>query len=181
MKCSGWSSRAISVCSAGLVALGVAGPALGHVIAVRPYVEAAASGEIELETPNERKLPMTGFVVIVPDGFRIVGARSSEDWSAVADRTTATWRGGSLPANALTTFTLEVDAPSEPGPTALRSEQHYPDGGVVRWNVPLTVTPAGDSPAQNLGWALVVGALGLLVLGLIGVLAWRRGGRPAAG
>jgi uncharacterized protein YcnI len=150
------------------------------VIAVRPYVEAAATGELELQAPNERRLPMTGFVVHVPDGFRIVAARPAEGWNAGADRTIATWHGGSLPVGDETTFTLEVDAPSEPGPATLRTEQHYPDGGIVRWNVPLTVTPAGDTPAQNLGWALVVSALGLLVLGLIGVLAWRRGGRPAA-
>jgi uncharacterized protein YcnI len=147
------------------------------VIAVRPYVEAAASGEIELETPNERKLPMTGFVVIVPDGFRIVAARPAEGWTAGGDRTTATWHGGSLPAGDETTFTLEVDAPPEPGPASLQAEQHYPDGRVARWTVALTVTPPADTPSQNLGWALVVGALGLLVLGLIAALAWRRG-RP---
>ncbi len=179
MKCSGWSSRVISVCSAGAVALVLAGPALAHVVALRPYVEAATTGEIELEAPNERRLPMTGFVVLAPDGFRIVAARPSDGWNAGADPTTATWHGGSLPAGAVTTFTLEVDARSEPGPATLRTEQHYPDGGIVRWDVPLTVTPPEDTPSQNLGWALVIGALGLLVLGLIGALAWRRG-RPAA-
>jgi uncharacterized protein YcnI len=146
---------------------------------VRPYVEAAASGEIVLESPNERDLPMTGFVVAAPDGFRIVAARPAEGWTAGADRTTATWHGGSLPAGDETRFTLEVDARSEPGPATLRTEQHYPDGGIVRWDVALTVTPPADTPSQNLGWALVVGAFGLLVLGLIGVLARRRG-RPAA-
>jgi hypothetical protein len=52
-------------------------------------------------------------------------------------------------------------------------EQHYPDGGVVRWPVPLTVVPA-DEPAQQLGLALVAGIGLLLALALVGVLLWRR-------
>jgi hypothetical protein len=53
-------------------------------------------------------------------------------------------------------------------------EQHYPDGGIVRWPVELTVVPAPDNPSENLGVAVVAGIGGLLVLGLLGVLFWRR-------
>jgi uncharacterized protein YcnI len=180
MKCSGWSSRAISVCSTAALALLLAGSAGAHVIALRPYVEAARTNEIELEAPNERQLPMTGFAVVVPDGFRIVSARPAEGWSAGTDAMFGGWHGGSLAPGDEETFTLEVEAPSAPGPAVLRTEQHYPDGRVVRWNVALTVVPPSETPSQNLGGALAAAVLGVLVLGVIAALAWRRR-RPAPG
>jgi uncharacterized protein YcnI len=179
MRCSGWSSRAIWVCSASALALGVVRPAEAHVVAPRPYVEAGKTGEIELEAPNERTLPMTGLVVVVPAGFRIVKAEPETGWNAGTDTTIGGWHGGSLAAGDEKTFTLEVEAPAAPGPATLDVEQHYPDGRIARWKVPLTVVPASSSPSENIGLALTVGALGLAVLGLIAMLAWRRG-RPAA-
>jgi uncharacterized protein YcnI len=179
MRCSGWSSRAISVCSAAAVALGLAASADAHVTAIRPYVEAGATDDIQLDVPNERQQPMTGFVVVVPDDFRIVSARPADGWSEGTDTTIGGWHGGTLAPGDAKTFTLEVEAPAAPGPATLRAEQHYPDGRVARWRVALTVVPAAETPSENPGLALVVGVLGLVVLGLIGVFAWRRG-RPAA-
>ena len=172
MKCSGWSSLAISACSAALV---LAAPAGAHVTAVTPFVYASETGALELRVPNERDAPMTGFVVIVTDDFRIVSASSGGGWSGGSDGTTASWHDGSLDPGAETTFTLEVEAPSEPGPASFRTEQHYPDGGIVRWDVSLTVAPAPESPpSQNLGWAVITALAGLLALTAVAVLLWRR-------
>jgi hypothetical protein len=50
----------------------------------------------------------------------------------------------------------------------LETELLYDGGAVVRWPVPISVTPADDTSSQNLGLAAIVGAAGLLVvLGVI--------------
>ena len=55
----------------------------------------------------------------------------------------------------------------------LETELLYDDGGVVRWPVPMTVTPAAESSSQNLALAAVVGLIGLLVVAAVAMLAWR--------
>jgi uncharacterized protein YcnI len=176
MKSSGWSSLAISACSALALASVFAAPAGAHVIARTPFVFASASSELELEVPNERDAAMTGLRVTAPPGFRIVGARSEGNWLPRVTPTSVTWTGSSLPPNALTTFELTVDAPATPEGVSFRAAQLYPDGASVRWAVALTVIPAEET--QQLGRALVVGLVGLLVLALLGVLLWRRRGAP---
>jgi uncharacterized protein YcnI len=175
MRCSGWSSLAISACSVVALALVVSAPAGAHVTAPRPFLSVSATDELDLLVPNERKAPMTGFVVVVPADFRIVSAASTDGWNAGADGKIASWHNGSLAPGAETMFAIELEAPPQPGPATLRTQQHYPDGGVVRWDVALTVTPAPEAaPSQNLGWAVITALLGLLALTVIGVLLWRR-------
>ena len=54
----------------------------------------------------------------------------------------------------------------------------YPDGGVVTWPVDFTITPAAESPSQNLALAGVVGLVGVLVVVAVAMLALRR--RPSS-
>ncbi len=70
MRCSGWSSLAISACS-GIAALVLAGPAAAHVVAMPTYVASKGSESILLAVPNEREKPMTSFVVKAPSGLEI--------------------------------------------------------------------------------------------------------------
>lgn len=146
-----------------------------HVVATPPFVSASETADLELEVPNERDAAMTGLHVSVPSEFRIVTAQSDGDWLPRVTTTTVSWTGGTLPPNAATTFRLTVEAPAGPGPASFGATQHYPGGASVRWPVEVTVLPA-DEPAQQLGRALVVGIVGLLVLFALGVLFWRRRG-----
>ena len=50
MRCSGWSSLAISVCSA----LVLAAPAAAHVVATPGFLPSESSESITFEAPNER-------------------------------------------------------------------------------------------------------------------------------
>jgi uncharacterized protein YcnI len=177
MRCSGWSSLAISACSSLVVALALIAPAGAHVTARTPYLYAATSSEFQLDVPNERDAPMTGFHVSVPAGFDVVSAEPNGKWLPVVGETSVFWAGGVLRAGAQTTFQLKVDAPSTPGAASFTALQHYANGAAVDWRVPLTVLPA-DKPSQQFGRAIVVGLVGLLGLVAIGVLAWRRRGRP---
>jgi uncharacterized protein YcnI len=159
MRCSAWSSLAISVCSALLLAA----PAAAHVVAEPSFVTGGSVSTLTFQAPNEREPPMTGLRVTVPQGFSIVQARPVGPWRGRVAGATAIWQGGLLPAKGIASFSLDVKAPARAGSVELDAVQTYPDRQVVRWPVALTVVP-GAKPSQNLGAALVAGMLGLLAL-----------------
>ena len=170
MKCSGWSSLAISVCSA----LVLAGSASGHVFPTPQFLPSQSTESVTLDVPNERDVPMTGFVVTVPAGLEIAHAHPADGWDEEFDDSSARWTGGPLAALATTQFGISLKAATDPGAVVLETELLYDDGGVVRWSVPMTVTPAEEGTSQNLALAAVVGLIGLLVVGAVAMLAWRR-------
>ena len=172
MRCSGWSSLAISVCSA--LALVFAGTAAAHVVANPTYLASQSSGSITLEAPNERSAPMTGFTVTAPTGLVIHHAKPVEGWTELANGTSATWTGGSLPPKQTAYFGIALKADVDPGLVELEAKQLYDDGNVVSWPVQITVLPAAESPSQNLALAGVVGLIGVLTVVAVGMLAWRR-------
>jgi uncharacterized protein YcnI len=161
-----------------LVSLALAAPAAAHVGATPAFLAAGSSENIHLDVPNERNEPMTGFTVTVPDGFEIVHAHPVEGWNQSFDASEATWTEGTLAARSSVTFGVELRAPSEPAIVDLEVAQRYANGDVVRWPVALTVTPAADSPSDNLALAAAVGLAGLfLVVAIVG-FAWRRRSSP---
>jgi hypothetical protein len=118
---------------------------------------------------------MTGFVIEVPAGLEIEHAHAANGWDEEFDASNARWTGGSLNALATTQFGISLKAAAEPGDVTLEAELLYDSGAVVRWPVPMSVTPAEEGASQNLALAAVVGLLGLLVVGAVAMLAWRRG------
>jgi uncharacterized protein YcnI len=170
MRCSGWSSLAISVCSALLLAA----PAGAHVVATPAYLPSESSESITFEAPNERAAPMTEFTVTAPPGLVIHHANPVTGWTGVADGTSATWTGGSLPPKQTERFAILLKADVDPGLVQLDAKQLYDDGNVVSWPVQITVLPAAESPRQNLALAGVVALIGLLMVVAIAMLAWRR-------
>jgi len=170
MRCSGWSSLAISVCSALLLA----GTAAAHVVATPAYLPSGSSESITFSAPNERDAPMTAFSVTVPAGLEIVHAHEVEHWDEGVDGSTATWLGGPLAPNEEASFGMTLKADAEPGVVELQAQQRYTDGGVVSWPVSLTITPATESPSQNLAMAGVVALIGVLAAVAITMLARRR-------
>jgi len=173
MRCSGWSSLAISVCSAAL-ALGLPGRASAHVVAMPTYIPSKGSESLILEVPNERTEPMTSFVVNVPSGLEIEHVHPAAGWIESVDGSTARWTGGSLAARKQVDFRLTLRADAEPGNVDLDAEQLYDDGGVVTWPVTITVTPPAQSPSQNVALAGVVGLIGVLVVAAVVMLSRRR-------
>jgi uncharacterized protein YcnI len=173
MRCSGWSSLAISVCSA----LAFAAAASAHVVATPAFLPSEGSESISFEAPNERAEPMTEFALIAPPGLVIEHAHPVEGWSETAEGSTATWSGGSLSSGELANFGVTLRADVEPGALAVRAEQRYADGSVVDWPVSITITPAEESPSQKLALAGIVALIGVLAIVAIGMLAWRRRSR----
>jgi uncharacterized protein YcnI len=174
MRCSGWSSLAISVCSALVGALLWAASAAAHVVAMPGYLASGSAESITFDAPNERDDPMTAFSVTVPDGLEIEHAHVVDGWNEQVEGSTATWTGGSLAPRDTADFGMTLKADRDPGIIELQAEQRYPDGGVVTWPVDFTITPAAESPSQNLALAGVVGLIGVLVVVAVAMLAWRR-------
>ncbi len=172
MRCSGWSSLAISVCSG--IGLALAAPGAAHVIPFPSFIPAGDSQLVELSFPNERDRTMVSFSVTAPPALEIVHAHPAEGWQETFDGSRATWRGGRLAPETAMTFSVELRAESEPGAVELEAVQLFDDDATVEWPVALTVTPATEEPSQNLGLAGVIGVIGLLVIAAVGVLAWRR-------
>lgn len=166
--------RPLVVAVAALTGLTASGTSSAHV-AVTPHFLAAESSEtVDLSVPNERNEPMTGFSLTVPSGFAVVHAHPADGWTATSDSTTATWTGGKVAPRAVAAFGLELATPVTPGVVELEALQRYDDGAVVRWPVSFTVTPAEESPSQNLALAVVLGAIGALVVIAVVALARRR-------
>jgi hypothetical protein len=166
--------RLVAVVSVAVVALVSAAPSDAHVIAQPPFLPAGELTTIALSGPNEREVPMTGFRIRLPNGFRIASVHAPADWSAELGENEVRWSGGPLPPAGDVTFHVELEAPAEPGAVTLETEQLYPGGEAVSWPVLLTVVPGSDSPEENLGWALLVGIVGLFVIGGVALLAWLR-------
>jgi hypothetical protein len=166
--------RALAVLGA-LVTTSIATPAaLGHVIATPAFLPSESTRAIDLAGPNEREDPMTGFKITAPAGLVIEHAHEVEGWDEAYDDSTATWTGGSLEPDVAQTFGITLAADVEPGVFELTAEQLYPDGEVLSWPVPITVTPSEESPSQNLALAGVVGLIGVLLVVAVAMLAWRR-------
>jgi uncharacterized protein YcnI len=178
MRCSGWSSLAISVCSVAAVVLVLAAPAAAHVIATPSFLASKSSESITFEAPNERSDPMTSFTLTAPEGIEIEHAHPVDGWEGTVEDGVATWMGGSLAAGDTTDFGATLKANAEPGVVTLAARQNYDSGATVEWSVSLTVTPAAESPSENLALASIVGLVGVLVVIAVALLAWRR--RPPA-
>ena len=170
MRCSGWSSLAISVCSALLLAA----PASAHVIATPGFIASGSSESVTFSGPNEREQPMTSFSITMPSGIEIEHAHPVEGWTEEFTSSSATWTGGPLPPRLDIAFGLTLKATADPGIVELQTEQHYPEGAVADWPVSLTVVPGAESPSENLALAGAVGLMGVLVVVGVAVLAWRR-------
>ena len=164
-----WSLILLGALSA--LALAFPHAASAHVVATPPFVPANDTATVSLSTPNERSAPMTGFRVTVPSGFVIEHAHQAAGWKSGLEQSTATWTGG------ITEFAVQLKTPGEPAPAELVAELLYTGGDVVRWQVPLTVTPAEETPSQNLALAGIVGVVGLLAFAGVVALAWWRRGR----
>ena len=168
-----WSLIPLGALSA--LALAFPHEASAHVVATPPFVAANGTATVSLSTPNERSAPMTGFRVTVPSGFVIEHAHPAAGWESGLEQSTATWTGGSLPGGGITEFAVQLKTPSEPAPVELTAELLYTGGDVVRWQVPLTVTPPEETPSENLALAAIVGLVGLVALaGVIALTWWRR-------
>jgi hypothetical protein len=171
--------RPLVAAVAALISFAVAGPAAAHVFALPPFLQSGVSTSITFSGRNERDQPMTAFDLTMPDGITIEHAHEVEGWDESLDGSTATWLGGPLAPNADLAVGMTLRADVDPGAVQLQATQRYPGGEVVTWPVTLTITPGEESPSRNLAVAGVVALVGVLCVGAVAMLAWRRRAPPS--
>lgn len=170
--------RPRAIACAILAALALSGAANAHVTSVPTFVTAGQRETITFVAPNERQVGMNGFTVTVPSGLTITATPPSDGgWEGTARGSTASWSGCCVAGGRIASFSLGIEAGAEPGDVSLDVRQLYPGDAEVRWPVPLTVLPGGES-SSSLGTVLLVAVLGLVVtVGLV-LVAWLRRARP---
>ena len=157
-----------------LVGAALAPAAAAHVTISPPFAEIGEPVRIVFETPNERApRATTSLELVAPPGVDLAAADAPAGWTLDLDGSTARWSGGRIENEDVVSFPLQVTARRSPGNAVFDARQRYDDGAVVRWEATLAVVPAAteDDPDQQLGRALVAGAVGIAVLaGSLGAL-----------
>jgi uncharacterized protein YcnI len=182
MAFAGKRSRRVAAraLAAALTVLAVPGEASGHVTIAPPYVEDGVPATIAFQTPNERAPHATTMLsVTTPPGIAVESATAPAGWKATVAGSTVTWTGGRLEGATVLDFPIRITPRVRAGNHAFAAKQTYDDGGVVRWNVDLSVLPAtgAAAPKQHPWGAIVAGVAGLIVIAL-SVLGLRRLRRP---
>jgi hypothetical protein len=170
-------AAALAVCF--VVGALVASSASGHVVPVPQFLPTGVVTTMSFAVPNERREPMTGVTVSVPAGIRIARTHPTVGWTAMPDRSTATWRGGPLAHLAIETFRLDVDVSADPGSVTLITRLLYPSGATVDWPATVTVVPGpDDGRSESVAWGRLAAIAGVGLLFVVGLafLAWRRKG-----
>ena len=167
---------AASVVCLFVATLVLSGAAHGHVVPVPQFLPTGTVTTMSFAVPNERPEPMSGVIVSVPAGVRIVRAHPVKGWTATVDRSTATWRGGPLAHLAIETFLLDVDVSARPGSVTLNTRELYRSGATVDWPATLTVIPGPDDGRSEVGWGwfAAIGGAGLVFAAGLAALVWRR-------
>jgi uncharacterized protein YcnI len=168
MKCSGWSSLAISVSSA----LVFTGAASAHLSIDPAKVTKGAAVDLVFSIPNEADPVGVDHVTLgIPSDFDLDDAEAKPGWSQSRTGQAITWSGGNILKGQYATFAIRGTAPEKVETvlfTVLVGDRH---GKSITYRVGLDVQAHGaqDSGARSLGRAallvaIIAGGLALVAL-----------------
>jgi uncharacterized protein YcnI len=186
MKCSAWSSRAISACSALAAALAVAGTAFAgshepHVSVDPERVLARRLAELVFTVPNVSDGHGVDHVTFgFPPGFVLTDAEAKPGWSQSRAGQAVTWSGGRIPKGEFGRFAIRGYAPAK----AVRALFNVLVGDstgkstTYRVGVEVAAHEPHDESARSLArTALIVAAAAAalaLATGFFALSLWRR-------
>ncbi len=125
MRCSGWSSRATSACSAATltlaVALVLAAPAAAHLSVDPQKVHTGALVDLLFNAPNEDYADGVDRVTIAPPAsFDLDDAEAKAGWSQANSGGSITYQGGPIPKGQFAGFMIRGTAPKRAGSIVFR-------------------------------------------------------------
>jgi uncharacterized protein YcnI len=177
MRCSGWSLRVISVCSAAAAALVVAGPASAHLSIYPPTVETGQLVDLVFSVPNQDDANDVDHVTLgIPPDFDLDDAEAKSGWSQSRTGKAVTWSGGRIPKGEFARFSIRGTAPKEAETLLFNVLVGDRTGKSITYRVGLDVLAHGpeDSGARSLGKAALGVAVvaALLALGALFTALW---------
>jgi uncharacterized protein YcnI len=177
MRCSGWSSLAISVCSA----LVFASAASAHLSLDPARVQKGEAVELTFSVPNEDDAVGVDHVTLgIPADFDLDDAEAKPGWTQSRTGQAITWSGGLIRKGQYATFSIRGTAPGKVETVLFNVLVGDRTGKSITYRVGLDVAAHGtqDSGARSLGKAaliVAIAAAGLALIGLfVGLYVWLR-------
>ncbi|HEX4526628.1 MAG TPA: hypothetical protein VH108_07800 [Gaiellaceae bacterium] len=160
MRFSGWSSLAISACSA----LIFAAPAGAHLSVNPDTVRAGALVDLVFSVPNAADPNGIDRVTIGgPQGFVLDDGESITGWAQSRSGQSVTWSGGNIPLREFARFTIRGAVPERAGTVLFNVLVGDRTGYSLSYRVGVTTVAHGprDNGARSLGKAaLIVAVIG---------------------
>lgn len=177
MRCSGWSLRVISACSAGVGALVLAAPASAHLSIYPPSVQTGQLVDLVFSVPNEDDRVGVDHVTLgIPADFELDDAEAKSGWSQSRTGQAITWSGGTIPKGEFARFAIRGTAPKNAETVLFNVLVGDRQGKSITYHVGLEVAAHGprDTGARSLGKvALAVAVIGgVLALGALFTTLW---------
>jgi uncharacterized protein YcnI len=177
MKCSGWSSLAISASSALLFA----GAASAHLSIDPARVTKGDLVDLVFSVPNQSDpMPVEHVTIGIPADFALDDAEAKPSWSQSRTGQAITWSGGRIPKGQYATFAIRGTAPKKVETVLFNVLVGDRNGKSITYRVGLDVAAHGpqDAGARSLGRAALLIAIlgGALALGALftGLYVWLR-------
>jgi uncharacterized protein YcnI len=186
MRCSGWSSRAISASSAAVAALIVAtlivaAPAGAHLSIVPATVVKGELVDLVFSVPNEDDAMGVDHVTLgVPQDFELDDAEAKPGWSQSRTGQAVTWAGGNITKGTYARFGIRGTAPRRAETVLFTVLVGDRTGQSITYRVPLGVTAHGprDGGARSLAKAAIIVAIAAaaaaLAAGFVALYLWLR-------
>ena len=177
MRFSGWSSLAISACSA----LIFAAPAGAHLSVNPDMVRAGALVDLVFSVPNAADPNGIDRVTIGgPQGFVLDDGESITGWAQSRTGQSVTWSGSNIPLREFARFTIRGTVPDQAGRVLFNVLVGDRTGYSLSYRVGVTAVAHGprDNGARSLGKAALIVALigaGLALAALfVALYVWLR-------
>jgi uncharacterized protein YcnI len=168
MKCNGWSSLAISVCSA----LVFTGAASAHLSLDPAKVQQGQAVDLTFSVPNEDDAVGVDHVTLgIPADFDLDDAEAKPGWTQSRTGQAITWSGGNIPKGEYATFSIRGTAPDKVETVLFNVLVGDRTGKSITYRVGLDVAEHGseDTGARSLGKASLIVAIAAAALALIGL------------
>jgi uncharacterized protein YcnI len=172
MRCSGWSSRAISGCSVAAAALVLAGPASAHLSIDPAQVVRGQLVDLVFSVPNQDDaVPVDHVTLGIPSDFQLDDAEAKPGWTQNRTGQAVTWAGGLIPKGQYATFAIRGTAPKKVETVLFNVLVGDRSGKSITYRIGLDVTAHGprDEGARTLGRVALVVGIVAAAIGLIGL------------
>ena len=184
MRCSGWSLRAISACSAAGAALLIAAPASAGLSISPPSVQTDRHVDLVFSVPNANdKLDVERVTLGVPPDFMLDDAEAKTGWTQSRTGQAITWSGGHIPKGQFARFAIRGTAPGHAETAIFNVLVGDRRGKSITYQVGLVVLNHGprDSGARSRAKTALIVAVVAAVLAVAALLtalwAWLRSPR----